>query len=266
MLAACMSKKRRAYLVLIIALAGCASKRDSLPVYRAGDEQMPEFLNGPASLLLTNVSGYSARLETDIVRPYGGGRPLAGAFLQRGGRIVFQADQAKTKKEQASGIIFIWDASLGRGWTVSEALQGYAPSTSSFLATNVQIDASTSVADIINNIPCHRVEARINRADGSVAAYRVWQADDMRRFPIRIQSDSGGKPMTLTFSDLRMDSPDASLFNPPDGFVKYENPVALMNELILRQTTVERRSQPTELNASVVPPRSASTMIPEPAH
>jgi hypothetical protein len=253
-----------AVLVLTIALAGCASKKDTGPSFRAGDEQMPEFLNGPAALLLTNLSGYSAHLDTDILRPFGEGRTVSGALLQRQGRFVFQPDQIVSKKKRDAGILFIWDANLRRGWTVSEALQGYAPAESPLQVTNVQFDAAPGVPDIVNNIPCHRVEARITRADGSVALYKVWKADDLRHFPIRIQSESGGKPMTLTFSDVRLDSPAEQLFNPPDGFVKYSSPVALMNELIIRETTIGH-SEATEFDASVVPPRGANIYQPEPA-
>jgi hypothetical protein len=118
---------------------------------------------------------------------------------------------------------------------------------------------------MINNQPCHRVEGRVTRSDGSVAAYKLWEADDLRHFPIRIQSDSGGKPMTLNFSDVRFDSPAEPLFNPPDGFVKYNNPVALMNELIIRETTVGQHTEASELDTTAMPPRGANIYQPESA-
>jgi hypothetical protein len=129
------------WFLMVTALAGCASKRDTGPSFRAGDEQMPEFLNGPAVVFLTNAPGFSAHLDTDILRPYSEGRTVSGALLQRQGRLVFQPDQILSKKRPGAGLIFIWDANLRRGWTVSEALQGYAPTESSLEITDVKIDS-----------------------------------------------------------------------------------------------------------------------------
>jgi hypothetical protein len=242
-------------------LAGCKSAKNAGPTFHAGDEQMPEFLNGPAVALLTNIPGYSAHVATDIVRPYGNQHALSGALLERNGRLVFQPDQVeKKKKRPVAGLIFIWDANLRQGWTLSEALQGYAPVNAGLAATNVQIDSSAGISEVIDNHPCHRYEARITCSDGSVALYKVWQADDLRHFPLRIQSNTGGKPMTLDFSDVLFDPPSQTLFNPPDGFVRYDTSVALMNELIIRDTTVGEDHEPTEYAAP--PPRSATVAQP----
>lgn len=224
---------------------------------------MPEFLNGPAVALLTNNAGYSAHVATDIVRPYGGGQALTGALLQRNGRLVFQPDQIVKKKKPTAGLIFIWDANLHQGWTLSEALQGYAPVEGTVSATNVQFDSPAGIPEMIDNHPSHRYEARVTCSDGSVALYKVWQADDLRHFPIRIQSDTGGKPMTLDFSNVLFDPPNETLFNPPDGFVRYNSPVALMNELIIRDTTVGGNQEPTEYSGPP-PPRSATVAQPLP--
>ncbi len=261
---ACMRKELAVLCVLALCVAGCKSAKNAAPAFRAGDETMPEFLNGPAVALLTNSGGYSAHVATDIVRPYAGGKALSGALLQRNGRLVFQPDQIVVKKKRpTAGLIFIWDANLRQGWTMSEALQGYAPVEGALSATNVQFDSAAGIPEMIDNHPCHRYEARVGCSDGSVALYKVWQADDLRHFPVRIQSDTGGKPMTLDFSDVLFDPPSETLFNPPDGFVRYSSPVALMNELIIRETTVGEEHEPTEYSGP--PPRSATVAQPLPA-
>jgi len=248
--------------IAAIALAGCFSNKNAGPLFRAGDEQMPEFLGGPAVVLLTNFPGYSARLDTDIRRPYSQS-VVAGPLLHRNGRLVFQPEEIVSKKRAGAGMIFIWDANLKRGWAVSEALQGYAPVTPPVEITAVEYDAEAPFSINVNGHPCHQTRAKVTRADGSIASYRIWQADDLRHFPVRIQSDSGGKPMTLNFSEIRLESPGEQLFNPPDGFVKYNSPVALMNELIIRETTVGQRTEPTEVGP--LPANPANIYQPPPA-
>jgi hypothetical protein len=249
--------------LLAVVWSGCASKKNLGPAFHAGDEQIPEFLNGPAVVLLTNAVGYSAHVTTDIRRPYSE-RPLSGTLLQRQGRLVFQPDEVVVKKRPGAGMIFIWDANLRRGWAVSEALQGYAPVTGTLEVTNIQTEPGAAISETVNGHACHRSAVTVSRADGSAAVYKVWQADDLRHFPVRLQSASGGRPITVNLSELIFDSPSEQLFNPPDGFVKYNTPVALMNELIIRETTVGQRNEP-DFQSTAPPPRGAEVYQPDPA-
>ncbi len=66
----------------------------------------------------------------------------------------------------------------------------------------------------------------------------------------------------MNFSDVRFDSPAEQLFNPPDGFVMYKTPVALMNELIIRETTVGQRTEATGFENTAPPPRGANIYQP----
>ncbi|HUD82949.1 MAG TPA: hypothetical protein VMQ67_05580, partial [Candidatus Saccharimonadales bacterium] len=61
--------------------------------------------------------------------------------------------------------------------------------------------------------------------------------------PVRIRSISGLRDFTLDFSNVRLELPAAELFVPPDGFTKYETAVALMNELIIRQTELLKANE-----------------------
>ena len=256
-----MTMLRNFLLAVALAIAGgCASSKNTGPSFHAGDEKTPEFFNGPAVALITNASAYSARLNTDIVGPSGLEHPLAGELLQSGGRLVFQPDQTSSKKHPGAGIIFLWDANQQRGWTVSETLQGYAPAPSTLQVAEVKYDAASATPDQIDSHPCHRINALITLTDGSTSRYVVWQADDLRHFPIRVQSASGGKPTTLNFSDIRFESPDADLFEPPDGFVRFENPVAMMNELIIRETTVGQRAESPTILTPQTPVNPYATM------
>jgi hypothetical protein len=58
---------------------------------------------------------------------------------------------------------------------------------------------------------------------------------------VRIQTAPGPRQMTLNFLNLHLELPPAELFGPPDGFVKFNTPVALMNELIIRQMTLTKQ-------------------------
>jgi hypothetical protein len=64
-----------------------------------------------------------------------------------------------------------------------------------------------------------------------------WNADDLNHFPVRLRTEYAGRQETVDFSNVRMDLPPPELFSPPGGFTQYPNPVALINELIIREST-----------------------------
>jgi len=221
----------------VVAVAGCASKVPK-EVFHAGDEVPPDFLSGPAAAFLTNLDGFSATVSCSLPSSGGQLHPISGDLLEREGRLIFQpANRAKNKKALwEGGMIFIWDESSHFGYVLSDPLQAYARISSTVQPTNVLWKADAAVQEQANGHPCRRLEAVVGCDDGSSARFMVWQAEDAKRLPVRIRSISGPRQFTLDFSNIRLDLPAPELFVPPEGFTKYATSVALMNELILRQT------------------------------
>jgi hypothetical protein len=76
---------------------------------------------------------------------------------------------------------------------------------------------------------------------GLKARLILWQADDARHFPVRIEAVNGPQRMTLDFSGVHLEYPAQQLFLPPDGFTAYASSVALMNELIIRDASLAKK-------------------------
>jgi len=235
---------RAGFLALAAAIiSGCSSQPKIF--YHAGDEASPDFLAGPAGVLLTNVDGFSAKFTASTSLPAGGRRLISGDFLGREGSLIFQpANPAKGKRARSEGgMFFIWNEKVHSGYVLSDPLQAYAPIFSRVQPTNLVFNTVGAAQEDANGHPCRRVEAVVQSSDGSSALFKVWEAEDARHFPVRIQTPPGPGEMTLDFSDLHLELPSAELFSPPDGFMKYETPVALMNELITRQTALSKQTQ-----------------------
>ena len=218
--------------------AGCSTHPKSL--YHAGDETPPVFLAGPVAVLLTNVDGFSARLTASVPQANGGQHMVVGDVIGREGRLIFQPESSVKGKHARSegGMFFIWNEANHSGYVLSDPLQGYAPASTSVEPTNIVYDSSSAVEEPANGHPCRRMDVVVQSADGASSRYRIWQAEDARHFPVRIRSSPGPGEMILDFSDLRLELPPPVLFAPPEGFVKYDSPVALMNELITRQGVI----------------------------
>jgi hypothetical protein len=223
-------------------LAGCASGPKVF--YHAGDETTPAFLTGPAAALLTNVDGFSAKLTASMPRAGGGRHTVTGDLLGRNGALIFQpASAVKGKRARTEGgMFFIWNEPLHSGYVLSDPLQAYAPTSVDAVPASVVINTNGAVEDEANGHPCRRVEAVVQSGDGSSERLQVWEAKDARHFPVRIRTETGNREMTLDFSEVRLELPPAEVFRPPDGFIRYPTPVALMNELIIRQSALARET------------------------
>ena len=225
-------------------LNGCARFHRGDPVtVRAGEELPPDFLTGPMAALLTNVDGFSARLVENTSVGGATTHRLTGELIGRQGRLIFQPSYSDRKlpKDAATGLFFIWDGNQERGYVLSEELQGYAPIVSNLKITQLSVDSNDTALESIQGRPCHRVQVAVALSDGSKARFLEWQADDLKRFPLRLRSLDTPTPITLDFSDVRLEYASPQLFNPPDGFTQYASAIALMNELMIRQSTLKQR-------------------------
>lgn len=229
-------------------LAGCASeKRQEAALARMGDESPPDFLVGPATVALTNFDGFSANVVTTTAASAAGGasgaRADSGQLLARQGRFIFQpltTANIKKGKIVRGGMFFIWDGAVQRGYVVSEALQGFAPITSASRITLVTPESKEPVSEEANGHACHRLEKLAVLSDGSTARLTEWCADDLNRFPVRVRAESEGRRITVDFSDIRLDLPGMELFAPPGGFTQYASAAALINELMIRESSLKK--------------------------
>jgi hypothetical protein len=203
----------------------------------------PSFLTGPMGVLLTNGTGFSAQLTR---RPEPGSdqaAALSGQLLARGNELIFAPDRSRTvpKRFRVGGIIFIWDVVQHSGLVLSETLQGYAPMSLEVHATNIVAAPSQSAPERIEGHPCREALATVASSDGSLASFRVWRAADLNGVALRLSVVTNSAASTLTLSTIQLQAPPAKLFQPPDGFTKYESVEAMMSELVMRQQRLRAR-------------------------
>jgi hypothetical protein len=83
--------------------------------------------------------------------------------------------------------------------------------------------------ETVENHPCKKSKLVLTDKDGQVAEALVWEATDLKDFPIQYQTVDNGVTTTTTFTDIKMGKPAASLFELPAAFKKYGS----MQELIM---------------------------------
>ncbi len=235
-------------------LAGCASEKSrEATLARMGDESPPDFLTGPASTALAGSDGFSANAvatttDSSLLFPAAasegaGPRAASGQVIGRKGLLIFQpltTGKVKGGKIVRGGMFFIWDTARQSGFVVSVALQGFAPISAPFQVTNVAAGDQQMSPEFVNGHACLRAEKIASLSDGSTAKLTAWLAEDLKHFPVRIRTESGGRRTTVDFSDIRFDIPSADLFSPPADFIQYAGASALINELMIRESTLKK--------------------------
>jgi len=229
-------------LLLAVLAAGCSSsgKRSGTGAgVGMRPPKTPVFLNGPMALLLTNAEGFSAHAVLESGAPANGVELAAGELLGQGGKLLFApgVSRTSTKRSRAEDFAFIWDVAVNRGCVVNDPLQGYAPVSYGRLFTNLaaSVGLKAAATENVAGHPCQRVEVTVAANDGSASVFQVWRATDLKGLPVRIAGASDGTLVTLTLSKARLEPLPADLFQPPNGFTKYDSTEAMINELVSRQ-------------------------------
>jgi hypothetical protein len=71
--------------------------------------------------------------------------------------------------------------------------------------------------------------------EGTKHESTVWNATDLKKFPVEIQTTESGGDVTMLFKNVSLTKPAASLFDPPADFKKYDNIQQLMQQEMMKR-------------------------------
>ena len=77
--------------------------------------------------------------------------------------------------------------------------------------------------ETIGGHPCVKNNATVTGNDGQTHQATLWNATDLKNFPIQVQSSEQGMTVTMLFRNINLARPDATLFDPPAGFTAYDD-------------------------------------------
>lgn len=84
-------------------------------------------------------------------------------------------------------------------------------------------------SETIEKHPCKKSKLTLTDKDGKTAEAIVWEAIDLKDFPIQYQTVEKDQTTTTTFTDIKMEKPDAALFELPKDYKQYGG----MQEMIM---------------------------------
>ncbi|MGB7769415.1 MAG: DUF4412 domain-containing protein [Verrucomicrobiia bacterium] len=88
--------------------------------------------------------------------------------------------------------------------------------------------------ETVDGHPCVKSQVVVTDPEGNQHESTVWNATDLNKFPIKIEQSEEGHEVTMLFKDIKLSKPDASLFNPPAGYTKYDSMPAMMQAEMMK--------------------------------
>lgn len=97
-------------------------------------------------------------------------------------------------------------------------------------AADYQAEVTELGRETIDDHPCIKSKVVMTGKDGKTKESTVWNATDLRKFPVKIEGTEDGKTTVLLFKNVKLESPAADLFEPPKDFKKHDSFMSMMME------------------------------------
>jgi Domain of unknown function (DUF4412) len=77
--------------------------------------------------------------------------------------------------------------------------------------------------ETIDGHPCEKNKVVIKGDKGEEHELLIWNATDLKNFPIQIAMEEQGNKIVLKYKDVKLEKPDSKTFELPANFTKYDN-------------------------------------------
>jgi hypothetical protein len=99
----------------------------------------------------------------------------------------------------------------------------------------VKMNAHEVGTETLDGHKCVKNAITITDNRGAKHESTVWNAKDMKNFPLMIKMNEGGMAVTMRFRNVTFDTPPEVLFNPPAGCTKYPSVPAMMQQALMKR-------------------------------
>jgi hypothetical protein len=216
-----------------------------------GTPGIPQFGNGMEKLFGDNQT-FSATLQMQMNN--------AGSPLTMSGKMSFDKGSSRTEMNMADmqgggippeAMTMMKSAGLDRMVSISQSdkktifvvypnAQAYAEmTTSDSTATttndNSQVEITKLGEETVAGHPCVKNKAVVTDKAGEKHEFTVWNATDLKNFPVKIEMNEQGNAITVSYQNISFSKPDASLFSPPTGYTKYGSAQEMMQAVMMKK-------------------------------
>lgn len=97
-----------------------------------------------------------------------------------------------------------------------------------------KIESTKIGTETIDGHPCTKNKVTITGRNNEKQEAIVWNATDLKDFPVKMEMRQGGGTMVMTYSNVKFEKPDPKLFEPPAGFEKHDSVEKLLQSAMMK--------------------------------
>jgi hypothetical protein len=125
-------------------------------------------------------------------------------------------------------------------WIIYSGMQSYietpltdktdTASADEFTATDTELGKEN-----LDGHDCVKNKVAVVDKAGNTNSFTVWDAKDLKNFPIRVESIQADGRTVISFKDVTFARPDAGSFEPPAGFTKFSSPQDMVQAVMTKK-------------------------------
>jgi hypothetical protein len=216
-----------------------------------GGPRGPQF-GGSMAKLFGDNSAFSATLEVQVQAK---DQPMTmpGKIAFADGKTRFEMNMTETKGGQMRPQDAAQMKAMGMGQIVSISIPGKKlnykifPDMQAYVESPIQnpdvtkpesdfkVETTELGKETVDGHPCVKNKAVVTDKEGQKHESIIWNATDLNKFPIKIESTEQGQKTIMLFKDVKLAKPAASLFEPPSDFKKYDSDMGLMQQEMMKR-------------------------------
>jgi hypothetical protein len=102
-------------------------------------------------------------------------------------------------------------------------------------ASDYKVETTELGKETVDGHPCVKNKVVVTDDQGKKFESTVWNATDLKKFPIKVETTQEGHKMTMLFKDVKLSKPDAAQFEPPSDMKKYDSMMSLMQQEMMKR-------------------------------
>jgi hypothetical protein len=243
----------KTHVCLALCLMVCAGSLEA-QVGRMGGPPPGPGLSGSTAKLFGENSTFSATLEMQT----GGGNAseamsIPGKIYFDNGKSRFEMDLSEAKGGKLGPQAAAQMKSMGMdkmvmiarpdkkvGYQVYPGMQAYVENPLPERETTVSLeDFKMELTELdketVDGHPCIKSKAVVTDKEGTKHESLVWNATDLKKFPLKIEQTENGAKSTMLFHNVSLSKPDAGLFEPPADATKYDSMQSMMQQVMMKR-------------------------------
>lgn len=100
--------------------------------------------------------------------------------------------------------------------------------------TDAKVESTEVGKETIDGHPCTKTKLSSTDAKGNKQEAFVWQANDLKNFPLQMQMAQRSNTLIVKFQPPKLETPEAALFEVPASYARYPSVQALMQAAMMK--------------------------------